>query len=37
MDFIVGLMLGLILAKSGADVILWKWITQTWETFKKGK
>jgi len=34
MDFLGGLVLGIILAKSGADVILWKWITQTWDSFK---
>jgi hypothetical protein len=37
MDFLTGLILGVILAKSGADVVLWKWISQTWETFKKDK
>jgi hypothetical protein len=36
-DFLTGVIFGIILAKSGADVILWKWISQTWETFKKGK
>lgn len=37
MDLLIGVVVGIILAKSGADVILWKWITQAWETFKKDK
>jgi hypothetical protein len=37
MDFGCGLVLGIILAKSGADLLLWKWIRETWASFKAGK
>jgi hypothetical protein len=36
-DFLCGVVLGIILAKSGADLLLWKWISESWAAFKAKK